>query len=192
MSRSLPAERGGGQMVRRSVFLWAWRGLGAALAVGSLEFAAALGRRRFRSFPSSPPSQWSLGMPEAEPHSRVRWWAGISCPVPWFSRALVRRLGPGLRRAGGGPVACCHAGHRHHAPARCHQPLLIVAERLSPHFILGAHRGGRGGARGLRLPLAPAGINAPAETLAVRSALRACADQPAPQADRITHSLSIS
>lgn len=124
-------------MVRRSVFLWAWRGLGAALAVGSLECAAALGETPVSLIPFVTSIAVVLGMPEAEPAQPRALVGGhlVSCAVGFLvlwcagSAPAFAALGVGLS------LVAMRATGTMHPPAAIN-PLLIVAERLSPLFIL--------------------------------------------------------
>lgn len=121
----------------RSVLLWAWRGLGAALAVGSLEFAAALGETPVSLIPFVTSIAVVLGMPEADPAQPRALVGGhlVSCAIG-FLILLTLGSSPILAAAGVGlSLVAMRATGTMHPPAAIN-PLLIVAERLSPLFIL--------------------------------------------------------
>ncbi|OYX88423.1 MAG: HPP family protein, partial [Azorhizobium sp. 32-67-21] len=87
----------------RSVLLWAWRGLGAALAVGSLEFAAALGETPVSLIPFVTSIAVVLGMPEADPAQPRALVGGhlVSCGIG-FLILLTLGSSPILAAAGVG------------------------------------------------------------------------------------------
>lgn len=124
-------------MSGRTLLLWAWRGLGASLAVGSLEFAALLGETPVSLIPFVTSIAVVLGMPEAEPAQPRALVGGhlVSCAIGFL---ILWGVGssPALAALGvGAALVAMRATGTLHPPAAIN-PLLIVAEQLSPVFIL--------------------------------------------------------
>lgn len=124
-------------MGRRGILLWAWRGLGAALAVGSLEVASDLGETPISLLPFVTSIAVVLGMPDADPAQPRAVIGGhlVSCLVGF---AILYLLGPSQPVAALGvglSLVAMRATGTMHPPAGIN-PLLIVLEQLSPLFIL--------------------------------------------------------
>lgn len=124
-------------MTGQTVLLWGWRGLGAALAVGGLEAAAALGETPVSLIPFVTSIAVVMGMPEADPAQPravmgghlVSSLVGFAMLMAFGSSPLCASLAVGLSL-----VAMRLTGTMH--PPAGIDPLLIVAEGLSPLFIL--------------------------------------------------------
>ncbi|TCT03310.1 HPP family protein [Aquabacter spiritensis] len=124
-------------MARRDLFLWVWRGLGAALAVGALELAADFGETPLSLIPFVTSIALVLGMPEAEPAQPRALIGGhlVSCLVGFAILWLVGPSQPAAALGVGLALVAMRLTGTMHPPAGIN-PLLIVLEHLSPVFIL--------------------------------------------------------
>lgn len=124
-------------MIRRPVVLWLWRGLGAALAVGALEGAAALGETPVSLIPFVTSIAVVMGMPEADP-AQPRALIGGHLVSSLVGVAMLALFGSSPWCAAlsvGVALVAMRGTDTMHPPAGI-DPLLIVVERLSPGFIL--------------------------------------------------------
>lgn len=124
-------------MGRRDILLWAWRGLGAALAVGSLELASDLGETPVSLIPFVTSIAVVLGMPEAPP-AQPRALIGGHLISSLVGFAVLWIVGPSQLAAAvavGLSLIAMRATGTMHPPAGIN-PLLIVLEQLSPVFLL--------------------------------------------------------
>lgn len=124
-------------MTGRSVLLWVWRGLGAALAVGGLEGAAALGETPVSLIPFVTSIAVVMGMPEAEPAQPRALVGGhiLSSVIGVVALSLFGSSPLCAALAVGVSLVAMRMTNTMHPPAGI-DPLLIVAEGLSPLFIL--------------------------------------------------------
>ncbi|MEW6255518.1 MAG: HPP family protein [Pseudomonadota bacterium] len=132
---SIGVERVG--MKGRTVLLWGWRGLGAALAVGGLEAAAALGETPVSLIPFVTSIAVVMGMPEADP-AQPRALVGGHLVASLVGFAMLSLFGSSsvcAALAVGMSLVAMRLTGTMHPPAGI-DPLLIVAEGPSPLFIL--------------------------------------------------------
>ncbi|MFS8036991.1 HPP family protein [Xanthobacter sp. AM11] len=147
---SAGASSGGGALRRRAVLafagwwpgwrrlaLWAWQGLGGALAVGVMEIAAWLGETPLALIPFATSIVLVLGMPEAEAAQPRALVGGhvVSTLVGFAMLALFGSSEPAAAAAVGLAMVAMRATGTMHPPAAIN-PIIVVVEAMKPGFVL--------------------------------------------------------
>ena len=140
---------------RRNVLAGAIAGLGAALAIGGMEWLSVASQYPLVIIPFATSIVLVIGSPEAEP-AQPRALIGGHIVATLVGLAMLRLTGAGCLGGGGcGRIGCCRdVCHRHISPAGrdqspaggLQQPALVIPVRTGA--------GGRGAADGVCLALA--------------------------------------
>lgn len=122
---------------RRRLGVWAWQGLGAAIAVGAMELAAWAGETPLALIPFATSIVLVLGMPEAEAAQPRALIGGhvLSALVGLAMLALFGRSEPAAAAAVGLAMVAMRATGTMHPPAAIN-PIIIVVEGMKPAFVL--------------------------------------------------------
>lgn len=117
--------------------LWAWQGLGGALAVGGMEVAAHLGETPLALIPFATSIVLVLGLPDsdaAQPRALVGGHV-ISTAVGLLMLALFGRSEPAAAAAVGLAMVAMRTTRTMHPPAAIN-PIIVVMEAMQPGFLL--------------------------------------------------------
>lgn len=131
------AQSAGGAALGRRLALWAWQGLGGALAVGAMEVASHLGETPLALIPFATSIVLVLGLPEteaAQPRALVGGHV-ISTLVGLLMLALFGRSEPAAAAAVGLAMVAMRATRTMHPPAAIN-PIIVVMEAMKPSFLL--------------------------------------------------------
>ncbi|MFG1463498.1 HPP family protein [Xanthobacter sp. DSM 24535] len=122
---------------RRTLFLWTWRGLGAALAVGAMEGVAALGETPLKRVPFVTSIALVMGMPEAEPaQPRALIGGHLMSTLVGFAVLWLAGPAPAAGAFAVGLALVVMRGTRTLHPPAAIDPLIVVVEDLSISFLL--------------------------------------------------------
>lgn len=117
--------------------LWAWRGLGAALAVGAMELAADLGETPLALVPFATSIVLVIGMPEGDPAQPRAIVGGhvVSAAVGFLMLLLFGSNEMAAAAAVGVAMVAMRVTRTLHPPAAI-DPIIMVLEAMPGSFVL--------------------------------------------------------